>query len=221
MTTKSTTIISTLTRRRGHAAIGAIIEDMDPYLPSETINKPGYRQCRTTYGLLASFHRRAEDSNDPEKEYKELLQTERDLRRRLNGLNSTKGVPPQIIQLLDELKDALEEALSNGITIDFIIQGLVDIYQDAPGAQPAPKPERMKMIPDTRYKQAKADLAAANEKIKKLNEENNLLVMKVKQLEIGLAQVGTNIKPAPVVPKESSTNVVPDWLSMNSSLLGG
>ncbi|KAH7356194.1 hypothetical protein BKA66DRAFT_515675 [Pyrenochaeta sp. MPI-SDFR-AT-0127] len=195
-TTKSTTLMSTLPGRRGHAAIGAMIEEMGPYLPSETINKPGYRQCRTTYGLLATFHRRAEESNEPKNEYKELQQTEADLRRRLNSLNATKGVPQQMLQLLDELKGALDDAVLKGVTVDFIIQGLIDILQDAPDAQPVLRPERFKMIPDTQYKEAKAGLAAANEKIKRLNEENNLLAMKVKQLEIAGGRVGTIIQPA-------------------------
>lgn len=78
--------------RHGHAAIAAIISNMENYLPPPNNSKPGYSGCRTTYGLLSRFHQRAEQSDNPEKEYKELQQIERDLRRRITNLDAKKGV---------------------------------------------------------------------------------------------------------------------------------
>ncbi len=176
--------------RRGHAAIGAIISDMQPYLPPDTVDRPGYKHCRTTYGLLTTTYKRTEHSTAPEKVYKELQQLENELRRRLNGLNATKGVPPKMTGLLDELKGALKDAISHGVDTNFIIQGMNDLLQEKPESQPQPKPERVLMMPDTKYKKVRAELAEANKKIQKLNEENNALVMYIKRLEAERSQRG-------------------------------
>ena len=180
--------------RRGHAAIGAIIEEMDPYLPPGNINRPGYTGCRTTYGLLTTFHKRAESSSTPQKEYRELQQSERDLRRRLNNLSTTKGIPTRMTQLLDELKGAIEDACSKGVTLDFVIQGLTDVIEEKPDALPAPKPEKVRMVTETMYKKVKEELKAANEKIGRLNHENNVLAMKIKQLEMQRDRKGMSCK---------------------------
>ncbi|KAJ4988328.1 hypothetical protein SVAN01_06106 [Stagonosporopsis vannaccii] len=175
--------MGTSTTRCGHAAIGAIISDMEPYLPPDTIDRPGYKHCRTTYGLLTTTYKRAEHSDAPEKVYKELQKLENELRRRLNGLSATKGVPAKMTGFLDELKTALEDAIIQGVDADFLKQGMDDLLQGKPGTQPAPKPERVLMMPDTKYKKVKAELKEANARIQKLNEENNALTMRIRKLE--------------------------------------
>ena len=176
--------------RHGHAAIGAIISDMEPYLPPDTVDRPGYKGCRTTYGLLTTTYKRAEDSDTPEKIYKELRQLENELRRRLNNLNASKGIPAKMTQLLDELKAALEQALSEGVDANFLIQGMSDLLDDKLETQPAPKPERVLLMPDTKYKKVVAELADAKKKIQQLNEENNSLILYIKKLEAERAQHG-------------------------------
>ena len=176
--------------RHGHAAIGAIISEMEPYLPPDTVDRPGYKGCRTTYGLLTTTYKRAEDSDTPEKIYKELRQLENELRRRLNNLNASKGIPAKMTQLLDELKAALEQALSEGVDANFLIQSMSDLLDDKPETQPAPKPERVLLMPDTKYKKVVAELADAKKKIQQLNEENNSLILYIKKLEAERAQHG-------------------------------
>lgn len=176
--------------RRGHAAIGPIISDMETYLPPDTVDRPGYKHCRTTYGLLTTTYKRVEHSEAPEKVYKELQQLENDLRRRLNNLNASKGVPAKMTGYLDELKAALEHALSVGVDANFLIQGMTDLLEEKPEAQPAPKPERVLMVPDTKYKKVKAELAEANKKIQRLNEENNSLILYIRKLEAERVQRG-------------------------------
>ena len=100
--------------RLGHAAIAAILTDMTRYLPPDTIDRPGYKQCRITYGLMNTTYQRSETSDNPEKEYKELRALERDLRRRLNSLDVAKGVPEKMVQYIDEFKKAVECALECG-----------------------------------------------------------------------------------------------------------
>jgi chromosome segregation ATPase len=170
--------------RVGHAAIGAILLDMDRYLPSITINRPDYRRCRTVYGLMNTTYRRIDTSKNPEKGYRELQDLEQDLRRSLDNLEAKKGIPVKMTQYLDELKNAIDDALAEGVTVDFLTQGIVDMLQEQPNAQPDPQPELAKMIPDTKYKKVRAELAEAKKKIQKLNEENNALAVKVKRLEM-------------------------------------
>lgn len=169
--------------RRGHAAIGAILKDMGPYLPPDTIDRPGYKHCRTTYGLLTTTYQRAVDSPTPDKVYTELQHLEHDLRRRLANLSAAKGVPAQMTSYLDELRDALQCAVEQGVDAAFVMQGLVDMLADESEAVPAPRPERVRMVPDTQLKQVRAELAEARRKIRELNEENNKLVLCVRKLE--------------------------------------
>lgn len=84
---------------------------------------------------------------------------------------------------LDELKAALTHAMSEGVDANFLIQGMEDILKEKPEAQPAPKPERVLMVPDTKYKKVRAELTEANKKIQKLNEENNSLILYIRRLE--------------------------------------
>ncbi|KAJ4337144.1 hypothetical protein N0V95_008401, partial [Ascochyta clinopodiicola] len=137
--------------RRGHAAVSAIISDMAPYLPPSTVDRPGYKHCRTTYGLLTTTYKRAENSATPSKVYKELQQLEYELRRRLQNLDAAKGVPTQMTQLLDELKDALEQALSGGVDTEFLIEGVRELLEEKLEIQPVPKPGRGGMVPDAKY----------------------------------------------------------------------
>jgi hypothetical protein len=72
-----------------------------------------------------------------------------------------------------------------------LIEGVKDQLEENPNAQTESKEERVKMMPDTQYKKVKAELKEANARIKKLNEENNLLVMRLKKAEIGTIRLGT------------------------------
>lgn len=168
-------------KRRGHAAVAAIISDIENYLPPANNSKSGYAGCRTTYGLLTRFHVRADKSETPEKEYKELQQTERDLRRRIHSLESKKGIPEAMAQLLNELRDAIADALAQGITTDFFINGMEDLLDDNPDVQAAPK-ENRKMVTETRYKKIWDELAAAKKLIAKLNAESNALQLENRRL---------------------------------------
>lgn len=201
----STSQTAAIGGRRGHAAIAAILIDMDRYLPSDTINRQDYRRCRTVYGLMNTAYRRVGESAKPHKEvgckcmrcasnlanfiraglqYMDLQDLERELRTRLTSLDAAKGVPVKMTQYLDELKNAIDDALARGITTDFLLEAISDILEDKPNAQPEPQPELAKMMPDTKYKKVRAELAAAKLKIQKLNAENNALTMQVKRLEM-------------------------------------
>ncbi|KAJ4380261.1 hypothetical protein N0V86_004571 [Didymella sp. IMI 355093] len=169
--------------RRGHAAIGAVIRDMESFLPPDNIDRPEYKHCRTTYGLLTTIYKQAELSDAPGNIYKELQQLENELRRRLNNLNATKGVPAKMIGYLDELKAALAHAMSEGVDARFLTQSMEDILEEKPEARPMPKPECVLMVPDTKYKKVRAELLEANKRIQKLNEENNSLILYIRHLE--------------------------------------
>jgi len=176
--------MSNPTFRTGHAAVSAILSDMDRYLPSDTIQRPDYRRIRQLYGLMNTAYRRTDTSPSPLKEYKELQALEHDLRRRLNDLPAAKGIPAKMTQYLDELKAAIDDALAKGVTTDFLMQGIMDVLEDRPNAQPEPQEQLAKMMPDTRYKKCRAELVEARKKIQRLNEENNALTMRVKRLEM-------------------------------------
>lgn len=142
---------------------------------------------------MNTLYKQSEMSDNPEKEYKELRACERDLRRRLNNLEAAKGIPEKMMQYLDELKMmqyldelkiAIDDALAQGVTMDFLLRGITDPLEDKPNAQPDQQLELPKMIPDTRYKKVKAELIEVRKKVQQLNEENNALTMKVKRLEI-------------------------------------
>lgn len=70
-----------------------------------------------------------------------------------------------MMQLLDALRDVLEQAMSEGVDANFLTQGIIDLPDEKPETQPAPKPERSRMVPDLKYKKVKAELAEANKKI--------------------------------------------------------
>ncbi|KAH6612440.1 hypothetical protein C7974DRAFT_77877 [Boeremia exigua] len=194
--------MTTVSVRRGHATIGAIISEVQQYLPPDTTDRPGYKHCHITYRLLANTYKRAEDSDAPEKVYKELRQLEIELRRRLANLESSKGVPAKMTALLNELKAALDDALAGGVDLDFLIQGMVDLLEDKPVGQSAPKtePEPVLTVPKWKLEKVEAELAEAKEKIRRLNEENNSLVMANKKLESDrdlLAYMGKGKKGRP------------------------
>jgi hypothetical protein len=182
-TSQSPAMISR-TARRGHAAVAAILTDMDRYLPSDTINRQDYRRCRTVYGLMNTTYRRIDDSEQPGKEYRDLQGLEAELRTHLNNLNAAKGIPIKMREYLDELRDAINDALARGISTEFILEGVTDMIDGKPNSQTDPQPRLAKMMPDTKYKKVCADLAEAKKKIQKLNDENNALTMRVKRLEM-------------------------------------
>src|SRR4051812_3343889 len=124
---------------------------MEALLPSESIDRADYRRCRTTYGALSTTYKRASDSNNPEKEYKELQELEKVLRSRLANLDPTRGLPRKFQGPLDQLKIGLDDALKKGVTVEFLIQGLKDILEEKPDATPAPKPDPVKMVSGVRF----------------------------------------------------------------------
>jgi hypothetical protein len=168
----------------GHAQIGKIIEDMEANLPSELVDRADYRMCRTTYGLLSTTYKRANDSNKPMTEYKELQELEKMLRKRLTELDAARGLPQKFKGPLDNLKAGIEHALADGVGIDYIIRGLRDIVEEKPDATPAPKTAPVKMVTETRYKKVWDDWKAEQEKNRKLNEENNRLTLELKQYQL-------------------------------------
>jgi len=184
MNASTSTTMSSRTARRGHAAVAAILADMDHYLPSDTINRQDYRRCRTVYGLMNTTYRRIDDSEHPAKAYKDLQGLEAELRIRLNNLNAAKGIPLKMREYLDELRDVIGDALARGISTEFLLEGITDMIDGNHNSQTNPQPKLAKMMPDTKYKKVCADLAEAKKKIQKLNEENNALTMRVKRLEM-------------------------------------
>jgi hypothetical protein len=172
---------------RGHTQIGRIIEDMEQLVPSESVDRSDYRRCRTTYGLLSRTYKRANESNDPTNEYKQLSSLERDLRTRLANLDPAKGLPHKFQGPLDSLRTSIDNALKQGVTIDYLIRGLNNMLNEKPKATSAPKPERAKTVPEARYNRLQEELAAEKEKIKKLNEESNCLVLASKKVHEELA----------------------------------
>ncbi|KAI2482998.1 hypothetical protein Ptr902_05315 [Pyrenophora tritici-repentis] len=186
----------------GHGQIGKIIEDMEEMLPSESIDRADYRRCRTTYGALSMTYKRANDSNDPAKEYKQLQEIEKVLRERLTNLDPTRGLPRKFQDPLDRLRAGIEHALNTGVTVDFLIQGMKDMLEEKPDATPAPKPEPIKMVSGARYKAVVDALAAEKDKNRKLNEENNRLAMLLKQHEMR-DRSGTVAAKPPITPRKS------------------
>ncbi|KAI8935703.1 hypothetical protein NX059_007224 [Plenodomus lindquistii] len=168
--------------RRGHAAIAAIISDMENYLPPPNTSRPGYAGCRTTYGLLTRFHQQAESSSSPAKEYKELQQIETDLRRRITSLDAKKGVPEKMTLLMNELRDALAAALAQGLTTDYFLESAQALVDGEPETIAEAKIDR-EMVPRRRLVKVWDELKAAQERIRRLNEENNRLALRVMQLE--------------------------------------
>jgi hypothetical protein len=77
--------------RTGHAAVAAILIDMDHYLPSDTIDRQDYHCCRTVHGLMNTTYRRVDDSEHLEKEYKDFQGLGRELRTHLNNLVASKA----------------------------------------------------------------------------------------------------------------------------------
>jgi hypothetical protein len=189
--TKHTTTMSAPRPRRGHAAVAAILSDMDRYLPSDTINRADYRRCRMVYGLMNTTYRRTDASTSPEKEYMELKILTSDLRRHLNALNASKGIPEKMSLYLDELTAAIDDGLAKGVSTEFLIAGIEDLLKEDLDARTEDRGERVRMMPDTQYKKVKAELKEAKARIKELNEENNALVLRLKIAEGAKARLGT------------------------------
>ncbi|KAI4951183.1 hypothetical protein J4E91_003889 [Alternaria rosae] len=168
----------------GHGQIGKIIEDMEELLPSETIDRADYRRCRTTYGLLSTAYKRANHSNEPEKDYKELQKLEKTLRDRLSNLDPARGLPRKFQDPLDNLKAGIDGALEMGVTVEFLIEGLKDILNEKPDATPAPKAELTRLVPEKRLQRYLEELRIEKDKNRKLNEENNRLILELKQYKM-------------------------------------
>jgi hypothetical protein len=68
------------------------------------------------------------------------------------------------------------------------------------------------MMPDTKYKKVKAELAEAKEKVRKLNEDNNALMLQNKRLDV--------IKDGPGKrPERMQKGARTDWERSISSVL--
>ena len=157
---------------------------MEELLPSVSIDRADYRACRTTYGCLSSTYKRSNDSNTPEKEYKELQALEKTLRHRLSSLDADRGLPRKFKGLLDDLKSGVDGALDRGVSTDFLTQGLKDSLEDKPDATPAPKPVPPKMVSEKRFKTVLDELRNEKEKNRKPNEENNRMALELKQYQM-------------------------------------
>ncbi|EFQ87412.1 hypothetical protein PTT_17127 [Pyrenophora teres f. teres 0-1] len=199
-----------MTSPPGHGQIGKIIEDMEEMLPSESIDRADYRGCRTTYGVLSMTYKRANDSNNPAREYKQLRDIEKSLRERLTNLDVTKGLPRKFQDPLDRLRNGVEDALGKGVTVDFLIQGMRDMLEEKPDATPAPKPEPVKMVSGARHKALVDALSAEREKNRKLNEENNRLAMLLKQYEMR-ERSGTVAMEPPCTPRTPLQQQQQNW----------
>lgn len=162
---------------------------MEELLPSVSIDRADYRAYRTTYGCLSSTYKRSNDSNTPEKDYKELQALEKTLRHRLSSLDADRGLPRKFKGPLDDLKSGVDGALERGVSTDFLIQGLKDALEDKPDATPAPKPVPPKPVPpkmvsEKWFKTALDELRNEKEKNQKLNEENNRMALELKQYQM-------------------------------------
>jgi hypothetical protein len=172
------------TLRRGHVGIKAILDDMVAVLPPENTTNMAYMRIHTTFGLLPQCIRKAETSDDPSRQYRELQKLEEALRKRLQDLQAKKGIPTKMQKCLDELRDAIREALEQGVDTDFMIQGYEDMV-----AAPEPtleektlkRPERM--VTERRFKDLWEELKEEKRKNADLNRENNDLVLRLKSAQ--------------------------------------
>jgi hypothetical protein len=154
---------------------------MEELLPSETIDRVDYKMCRTIYGVLSTTYKRANDSNTPEKEHKELQELEKCLRHRLFNLDPIRGLPRKFQRPLDDLKAGIDGALEKGVSVEFLIEGLRDILNEKPDATPSHKPEPNRLVPEKHLKKALEELRNEKDKNRKLNEENNLITLELRK----------------------------------------
>jgi len=173
-----------VTPRRGHPGIKAILDDMVEVLPPENTSNMAYMRVHTTFGLLPQCLRKAEQSDDPSKQYRELQKLEEALRKRLLDLKAKKGIPPKMQDCLDELRDAIKEALERGVDIEFMIQGYEEMIatpEQHLEQKTLKRPERM--VTESRYKKLWDELKEEKRKNAKLNRENNELIIRLKRIE--------------------------------------
>jgi hypothetical protein len=164
--------------RRGHAGVRAILDDIFTVLPPE-YGKPEYKRCRTTFGLLQSFFNKAETSEDPKKEYVEVQKMELALRQRLLALPSTKGVPPKMIQCLDELKVAIAEVIQMGWSIkDDEVLKMEEMQLGKEEVSP-----KVNIKIKDQLQKYKSALAEEKTKNRLLNEEINRVAMRLRAVE--------------------------------------
>lgn len=170
--------------RHGHAAIRQIVEQMVHVLPPEKPGNSAYLRCHTTFGLLKGHLDKAEQGDNPRKQYEELQDVEAALRKRLDSLNPTKPIPEPMLVLLDELREAVKDALGRGVDDDFLIQSLQDMI-DAPEPTLQEKDNRRppKMVTEARLKKVWDELQQTKEANRRLNEENNELALKLKRAQ--------------------------------------
>ncbi|KAJ4300930.1 hypothetical protein N0V90_003019 [Kalmusia sp. IMI 367209] len=170
--------------RRGHLGIRTITEDMVDVLPPENTSNIAYMRIHTTFGLMKGCLDNAEQGKDPAKQYKELQKLEETLRKRPHDLKAKKGIPPKMQSCLDELRDAIKEALEQGVDMDFVIKAFEDMVvapEPTLAEKEARKPPRM--VSEKRLKEVWNELKEEKAKNKKLNEENNELAIKLKRAE--------------------------------------
>jgi hypothetical protein len=151
--------------RRGHTGIKAILDDMMAV-------------------LLTKCVRQAEESPEPSKQYRELQQLEAAFRKRLLDMKASKGIPAKMQACLDELRDAIAEALERGVDTDYMIaayEKMVVTPLPSLQEQTLKRPERM--VTETRYRKVCEELKEEKRKNTALNKENNELVMRIKRME--------------------------------------
>lgn len=107
---------------------------------------------------------------------------ERELRRRLHALDAAKGIPVKMLEYLNKFKEAVEGAVEAGVSVEWVGKEIEEVEEEE--EREMGLRVREKMVTESRYRKVKGDLKEANERVRRLNEENNELVLKVKRLEL-------------------------------------
>jgi regulator of replication initiation timing len=165
---------------------------MSNILPDHRSERPDKKACLRTYGLLTNLFNKASTSESPAIDYNEMLKTEATLRQRLAALG-TNGIPLQMQDFMNELRDALKEMIEIGD--EKLKEMFTDEEKDKQKREQVGVVEsvRMKkvppvvMVPITKVQEVRAQLKTEKEKVRRLNEENNRLAIENKMLKARLA----------------------------------
>lgn len=180
--------------RTGRAGISDILDDMSYILPDHRSERSDKKACLRTYGLLTNLFKKAFTSNSPVADYNEMLKTEATLRQRLAALGKN-GIPLVMEGYMDELRDVLKEMISKGD------EKLKKLHADEEKEMATreetgvvvplrTKKEPVLMVPITKLHEVRAQLKKEKDNVRRLNEENNRLVIENKILK---ARAGVQI----------------------------
>lgn len=169
--------------------IEALLDDMIEYnlLPSEKSPRPEKKACLRLYGLMRNSLNQSRKSADPIVEYKEMLNTENSLRQRLSALIPNKDLPLRVADLLDELRNQLNEVISLGSDGIRSLQAAEHAEKEALKEQRLEMPVRTRPAPEervpiSRLKKVQDLLKEEREKTARLSAENNDLVRRLQQV---------------------------------------